>query len=311
MVHHPHLDDAFSAPSNRALLQTQEKASLLVEALPYIQRFAGERIVVKFGGHAMRNAQIQESFARDVTLLNSIGIKVIVVHGGGPQIGNLLTQMKIESQFVDGNRVTDDATMEIVQMVLIGQVNPMLVQLINGAGGRSVGLSGVDGHLLQATRYTPNGQEIGRVGRVTRVDDGELKLLGAAGFIPVISPIGVDLEKGETLNINADYAASAIAEHTLARKLVLMTDVEGIKGSDGEIISTLTVSRAKSLVESGVISGGMIPKLKCAFEALRSGVNKVHIVDGCLKHALLLELFTDQGIGTELILDEDERRKRP
>ena len=293
----------FSRPSSNTLLQVQEKASLLVEALPYMQRFAGERIVVKFGGHAMKSPQIQESFARDVTLLRSIGINVTIVHGGGPQIGSLLKKMEIDSHFVDGMRVTDDETMKAVQMVLMGQVNPILVQLINAAGGRSIGLSGVDGQLLQAQRLKPKGTDIGRVGIVSRVDDSELRLLSDAGFIPVVAPIGIDTHNQETLNINADYAASAIAEHMLARKLVLMTDVEGIKGPDGEVISTLTLNRAEQWIEEGVINGGMIPKLQCAFEALRSGVEKVHILDGCIKHALLLELFTNEGVGTELVVD--------
>ncbi len=298
------LQEGFSRPASHQLLRVQEKASLLVEALPYIQRFAGERIVVKFGGHAMKSPQIQASFARDVTLLRSIGINITVVHGGGPQISALLEQMSIKSSFIEGMRVTDDETMRAVQMALMGQVNPMLVQMINDAGGRSVGLSGVDGQLLQATRYQPRGADIGRVGQVTRVDDSELKLLGEAGFIPVIAPIGVDIQQRETLNINADYAASSIAEHILARKLVLMTDVEGIKGPDGEVASSLTVQEAERWIERGVINGGMIPKLQCAFEALRSGVEKVHILNGCVKHALLLELFTDQGVGTELVINE-------
>ena len=251
----------------------------------------------------MKSPQIQESFARDVTLLRSIGINVIVVHGGGPQINTLLNQLSVTSEFIEGMRVTDDATMRAAQMALIGEVNPMLVQLINSAGGRSVGLSGVDGQLLQATRYRPNGVDIGRVGQVQRVNDSELRLLGDAGFIPVVAPIGIDTEHHETLNINADYAASAIAEHMLARKLVLMTDVDAILGAEGEPISTLTIDKARELLNHGVISGGMIPKLECAFEALRSGVEKVHIVNGCLKHALLLELFTDQGVGTELVLE--------
>lgn len=295
--------DGFSKPSSSSLLKVQEKASLLVEALPYMQRFAGERIVVKFGGHAMKSPQIQASFARDVVLLRSIGINVTVVHGGGPQIAKLLQKMDIRSRFVEGMRVTDDETMKAVQMVLMGQVNPMLVQLINAAGGRSIGLSGVDGQLLQAQRLTPNGADIGRVGGVSRVDDSELRLLGDAGFIPVVAPIGIDLKHQETLNINADYAASAIAEHMLARKLVLMTDVEGIKGPNGEVISTLSLTQAEQWIDDGTISGGMIPKLKCAFEALRSGVEKVHILDGSIKHALLLELFTDEGVGTELIVE--------
>lgn len=293
----------FSTPRTQDLHQVQEKALLLVEALPYIQRFAGEMMVVKIGGHAMRNLSIQASFARDVTLLRSIGVNVIVVHGGGPQIGELLGRLEIESRFVEGMRVTDNPTMEIVQMVLMGQVNPRLVQLINASGGRSVGLSGVDGQLLQARRITPNGQDVGRVGEVVRVDDSELRLLSQAGFIPVISPIGIDVKRCETLNINADYAAGAVAEHTLARKLVLMTDVDGIKGPDGEVVSTLTSSQAEAWIEDGVIVGGMIPKIQCALDALRGGVEKVHILDGRLQHSILLELFTDMGVGTQLMMD--------
>lgn len=293
----------FSKPSTQDVYKIQEQALLLVEALPYIQRFAGEMMVVKIGGHAMRNLSIQASFARDVTLLRSIGVNVIVVHGGGPQIGELLKRLEIKSEFVEGMRVTDNATMEIVQMVLMGQVNPTLVQLINAAGGRSVGLSGVDGQLLQARRITPNGQDVGRVGEVVRVDDSELRLLSQAGFVPVISPVGIDVKRCETLNINADYAAGAVAEHTLARKLVLMTDVDGIKGPDGEVVSTLTVSQAEAWIRDGVIIGGMIPKIQCALDALRGGVEKVHILDGRLQHSILLELFTDMGVGTQLVMD--------
>ena len=295
----------FSTPRSKDLFKVQEKALLLVEALPYIQQFAGETMVIKLGGHAMRNLSIQASFARDVTLLRSIGINVIVVHGGGPQIGKMLGQLNIESEFVEGMRVTDNATMDVVQMVLIGQVNPTIVQLINAAGGRSVGLSGVDGQLLQASRLMPNGQDVGRVGKVIRVDDSELRFFSQAGFIPVVSPIGIDVKRCETLNINADYAAGAIAEHTLARKLVLMTDIDGIKGPDGESVSTLTVSQAEAWIDEGVIVGGMIPKMNCALDAIRSGVEKVHILDGCLKHSILLELFTDLGVGTQLVLDDE------
>jgi len=259
--------------------------------------------VVKFGGHAMRNSAIQESFARDITLMRSIGIQVIVVHGGGPQIGALLKRLDVPSRFVGGMRVTDEETMRVVQMVLMGQVNPMLVSLINGVGGRAVGLSGVDGMLLQAQRMTHPDGDLGRVGRVTRVDDTELRLLNHDGFIPVIAPIAVHPERLETLNVNADLAASAIAEHTIARKLVLMTDVEGLRGPDGVTVSSVTMSQARAWIAEGVITGGMIPKLECAFEALEAGVEKVHILDGGVQHALLLELFTDQGVGTEVTLD--------
>jgi acetylglutamate kinase len=299
----PAQEEQFSRPSSEHLKRLQQKASTIVEALPYIQRFAGERVVVKFGGHAMRNVAIQESFARDVTLMRSIGIQVIVVHGGGPQIGELLKRLEIKSEFVGGMRVTDDATMEVVQMILMGQVNPQIVSAINRAGGRAVGLSGVDGSLLQGRRMRHPEGDLGRVGEVTRVDDTELRLLNHEGFIPVISPIAVNLEGAETLNVNADLAAGAVAEHTLARKLVLMTDVEGLKGPNGETVSSVTLSQAERWIEEGVISGGMIPKLQCAFEALRAGVEKVHILDGCVQHALLLELFTDRGVGTEVTLD--------
>jgi len=296
-------DTLFSPLESESLKRLQQKASTIVEALPYIQRFAGERVVVKFGGHAMRNSAIQESFARDITLMRSIGIQVIVVHGGGPQIGALLKRLDVPSRFVGGMRVTDEETMRVVQMVLMGQVNPMLVSLINGVGGRAVGLSGVDGMLLQAQRMTHPDGDLGRVGRVTRVDDTELRLLNHDGFIPVIAPIAVHPERLETLNVNADLAASAIAEHTIARKLVLMTDVEGLRGPDGVTVSSVTMSQARAWIAEGVITGGMIPKLECAFEALEAGVEKVHILDGGVQHALLLELFTDQGVGTEVTLD--------
>jgi len=296
------LEGQFSPLESEALKRLQQKAGTIIEALPYIQRFAGERVVVKFGGHAMRSEAIQESFARDITLMRSIGVQVIVVHGGGPQIGALLKRLGVESDFIGGMRVTDEETMRAAQMVLMGLVNPMLVSLINRCGGRAVGLSGVDGMLLQAQRMTHPEGDLGRVGLVTRVDDTELRLLNHEGFIPVIAPIAVESESFETLNVNADLAASAIAEHTIARKLVLMTDVEGLKGPEGETVSSVTVSQAKRWIEEGVITGGMIPKLECAFEALQAGVEKVHILDGGVQHALLLELFTDQGVGTEVVL---------
>lgn len=275
----------------------QAKAAVLVEALPYMQRFQGETFVVKYGGHAMIDEGARASFARDVVLMRSIGINVIVVHGGGPMIKKTLARFGVESRFKDGLRVTDDATMEVVRMVLLGQVNPDVVALINQAGGRAVGLSGTDGNLLRATVTDP---DLGRVGMPTRIDDGELRLLSRGGFIPVIAPVGVD-EDGRPLNINADQAASAIAQHTIARKFMLMTDTDGVRGADGQRIASLPAQDALGLIEDKVIVGGMIPKVRCALDALDAGVSKVHIIDGRQAHALLLEIFTDRGVGTELV----------
>lgn len=275
----------------------QAKAAVLVEALPYMQRFQGETFVVKYGGHAMIDAAARASFARDVVLMRSIGINVIVVHGGGPMIKRALARFGVESRFKDGLRITDEPTMEVVRMVLLGQVNPDVVSLINQAGGRAVGLSGADGNLLQARVFDP---DLGRVGVPTRVDDGELRLLSKGGFIPVLAPVGVDTA-GRPLNINADQAASAIAQHTIARKFMLMTDTDGVRGADGARIASLPALDAVELIDQGVIVGGMIPKVRCALEALEAGVSKVHIIDGRQAHALLLEIFTDRGVGTELV----------
>ena len=302
------MSEEFSPPDDR-IEPLQARAATIVEALPYIQRFSGERVVVKFGGHAMRNEAVQRSFARDVTLMRSIGVQVLVVHGGGPEIGRGLSRAGIESEFRGGMRVTTDEVMEVVQLELLGRVNPRLVSLIQQSGGRAVGLSGIDGRLLQAERLTVDGESVGRVGAVRRVDDSELQLLGQGGFIPVIAPVGVDPE-GVTLNINADLAASAIASHMMARKLILMTDVPGIRGPDGEIVSTLDLPTARAWAREGIVSGGMLPKLRCAFDALEAGVEKVHIVDGRLRHALLLEIFTDEGVGTEVIDDPEGRSPR-
>lgn len=278
----------------------QAKAAVLIEALPYIQRFAGERLIVKYGGHAMTDPEAAKSFARDVVLLHQIGIRVVVVHGGGPQIQRVLDRLGIKSDFKAGMRVTDDTTMEIVRMVLVGQVNQEVVSAINQAGGRAVGLSGADGGLLRARRVTVDGEDVGRVGVVDRVDDTEIRLLGGGGFIPVVAPVGIDAE-GRPLNVNADLVASAIAIYTDARKLLLMTDVDGIRGADGEVASTIERETAREWIDSGVIAGGMIPKVRCALDALDAGVAKVHIVDGRVRHALLLELFTDQGVGTQIV----------
>lgn len=276
---------------------SQAKAAVLIEALPYIQRFQGETFVVKYGGHAMVDEAARESFARDVVLMRSIGINVIVVHGGGPMIKETLARFGVTSQFKDGMRVTDAPTMDVVRMVLLGQVNPDIVGLINQAGGRAVGLSGVDGNLLRARVMDP---DLGRVGEPTRIDDGELRLLTKGGFIPVIAPVGVDHD-GRPLNINADLAASAIAQHVIAAKFMLMTDTDGVRDAQGKPIGSLERGDALGLIESGVIAGGMIPKVRCALDALDAGVSKVHIVDGRQAHALLLEIFTDRGVGTELV----------
>ncbi len=283
-----------------SLAPLQEKAAVLIEALPYIQRFAGETLVVKYGGHAMTNPDAAASFAQDVTLLKSIGINVVVVHGGGPQIKRVLDRLGIESKFKAGMRVTDDITMEVVRMVLVGQVNQEVVAAINHAGGRAVGLSGADGNLLQGRRITVEGEDVGRVGVIEKVEDSELGLLGGGGFIPVIAPVAVDRER-KPLNINADLVAASVAVHTNARKLLLMTDVEGVKGADGQVINSLDRKDVPRLKDEGVIAGGMIPKIGCALEALEGGVKKVHIVDGRVRHCLLLELFTDRGVGTEII----------
>ena len=278
----------------------QAKATVLIEALPYIQRFAGETLVVKYGGHAMTDAEAAVSFARDVALLRSVGINIVVVHGGGPQIKRVLDRLGISSEFKKGYRVTDETTMEVVRMVLVGTVDQEVVSRINQAGGRAVGLSGADGRLLLGRKVTVGGEDVGRVGLIERVDDTELRLLSEGGFIPVVAPVAVDRE-GKPLNVNADLVAGAVAAHLRARKLLLMTDVPGVMDAEGQVMSSLRRPKVDQLLADGVLTGGMIPKLKCATDALDAGVRKVHIVDGRVKHALLLELFTDTGIGTEVI----------
>ena len=278
----------------------QAKAAVLVEALPYIQRFQGETFVIKYGGHAMVDAEAARSFARDVVTLRSVGIKPVVVHGGGPQIGRMLGRLGVESTFKHGHRVTDDETMEAVRMVLVGQVNPDIVTLINNAGGRAVGLSGADARLLRGRRVTVGGEDVGRVGVIERVDQDELGLLTHGGFIPVVAPVAVDADGGP-LNVNADIAAGAIAGHLGARKLLLMTDIEGVRDGDGAVLPTVDRADVARLLADGVIQGGMIPKIDAALTALDAGVHAVNIVDGRVRHALLLALFTDRGIGTEVV----------
>jgi acetylglutamate kinase len=286
-----------------------EKAKILHEALPYIRRFHGRTFVVKYGGHAMVDEALKESFARDVCLLRYVGIHVVVVHGGGPQIDRMLERVGIRSEFSGGLRVTDEATMEVVEMVLGGGVNQDIVGLVCKHGGHAVGLSGKDDHFMRAHKLPEvsakdaSGNDIlvdlGRVGDVDTVDPSVIERLITSGFLPVIAPIAVDGE-GRALNVNADTAASRIACALKAAKLVLMTDVDGVKGSSGEKISSLDSIEAEQLIERGVIAGGMIPKVRFALEAVALGVEKVHILDGRRRHALLLEIFTDRGVGTEI-----------
>ncbi len=286
-----------------------EKAKVLHEALPYIQRFHQRTFVVKYGGHAMVDEDLKESFARDVCLLRYVGIRVVVVHGGGPQINSMLDRVGITSTFSGGLRVTDDATMDVVEMVLGGAVNQEIVGMICQHGGRAVGLSGKDDQFMRGKRQEPvkskdaSGAEVlvdlGRVGEVAHVDAKIVTQLIESGFVPVIAPIAVDRE-GKSLNVNADTAAGAIAGAMNAAKLMLMTDVAGVKTANGELLRSLDAQEAERLIGEGVITGGMIPKVRCALDAVSAGVEKVHIIDGRRRHALLLEIFTDLGVGTEI-----------
>jgi acetylglutamate kinase len=288
-----------------------QKANVLMEALPYIQRFYQKTFVIKYGGSAMQEPKLKEEFARDVVLLNYIGIRPVIVHGGGPQIGKVLSQMGIESSFIDGLRITDDATMDVVEMVLVGKVNKEIVSLINHHGGRAVGLSGKDGDMIKAkkmklTRRSLPHQpaetiDIGMVGEVETINTELIKSLEAERFIPVIAPVGVGKD-GESYNINADTVAGEIAIALKAEKLILMTDVEGVKDKEEALIPTLTVKEAERLSAHRVIKGGMLPKVKCCLRALTNGVDKTHVIDGRVEHALLLEVFTTEGVGTQIIL---------
>ncbi|MFQ5911953.1 MAG: acetylglutamate kinase [Nitrospinota bacterium] len=290
-------------------LTASEKTNVLVQALPYIRRFHGKTLVVKYGGAAMDKAELRESFAEDVTLLNYIGIRTIIVHGGGPQIGEVVERQGKESKFVMGLRVTDPETMDIVSMVLGGKVNKDIVNWINGHGGRAVGLSGVDGGTLLARKLhiePPEGWEgeppdLGMVGEVREVRPELMELLTANGFIPVVAPMGVG-ESGQLYNINADTAAGHIAGALRAEKLVYLTDVQGIQGEDGNLLSSLDKATVQAMQSRGVITGGMLPKVDACLRALETGVQKSHIIDGRVPHSILLEVFTDQGIGTEIVL---------
>jgi len=283
-------------------------ADTLIEALPYIRRFSGMTIVIKYGGHAMVDDQLKEDFARDITLLKFIGIKPVIVHGGGPQINRVLDQMGMRSRFVQGMRLTDEPTMDVVEMVLGGKVNKAIVAQINKQGGQAVGLSGKDGNLIRAQKLQlvyqeedkpPEIIDPGLVGEVTQINPHIIDTLTEQGFIPVIAPVGAGRE-GETYNINADLVAGSIATALGAEKLILLTDVDGVLDSTGALISSIDAAAIQKMVAETSISGGMIPKIQCALNALKNDVKKVHIINGKKPHALLLELFTDKGIGTEV-----------
>ena len=286
-----------------------DKASTLMEALPYIRRFAGKTFVIKYGGHAMSDERLKESFALDVIMLRSLGINAVIVHGGGPQINDTLKRYGIVSEFVRGMRVTDAETMSVVEMVLVGQVNKEVVGYLNQHGGRAVGLSGKDGTLLLAKKLlqefskedgTTEQVDIGYVGDVVKVNTDLIRVLEQGGYLPVIAPVGVGPE-GESYNINADLVAGRVAAALNAEKLILLTDTPGVLDSGKKLIPNISVAQMHRLIEEETIVGGMIPKVVCCADALKDGVKKAHIIDGRMEHAVLLEIFTDGGIGTEIV----------
>jgi acetylglutamate kinase len=278
-----------------------------MEALPYIRKFYGKVFVIKYGGNAMVDEKLKESFAKDIIMMRYIGMIPIVVHGGGPQIGKVLEKMGIESKFHEGIRITDETTMDVVEMVLVGNVNKQIVSMINQHGGRAIGLSGKDGQLMEAKKLSTEkaaqgtqANEIldwGRVGQVTQVNTRVLELLEKDNFIPVVAPVGVS-ESGEALNINADLVAGALATALNAEKLILLTDIKGVLDEAGELLSEIPFDEAKSLIQKKVIHGGMIPKIQCCLDSIEGGVQSAHIIDGRVQHAVLLEIFTDKGVGT-------------
>ena len=272
-----------------------DKAAVLVEALPYIRRFFDKTIVIKYGGSAMSDPELRASFAVDVVLLKYIGLRPVIVHGGGPQIGTTLARLGRQSSFVDGLRVTDDETMEVVEMVLGGKLNREIVALVQQAGGRAMGLTGSDGGMLRVERLRE--RDLGRVGRVVQVEPAAIRAATDAGFVPVIAPIGVDAQ-GITHNVNADEAAGAIAIALRAEKLILLTDVEGVKDAGGRLIRQLGAEEARKYIAEGTVRAGMIPKVECCVTALEGGVASTHVIDGRMLHAILLEIFTDGGVGT-------------
>lgn len=288
--------------------------TVLSEALPYIQQFTGKTIVIKFGGNAMVDDKLKAGFAKDIVMMKLVGINPVIVHGGGPQIGNLLTELGIESHFVDGMRVTDSKTMDVVEMVLGGAVNKEIVHLINQAGGKAVGVTGKDGQLIKAKKLklsentskkkapelqVPEIIDIGQVGEVLSINTDVIDMLTSSNFIPVIAPIGVD-DQGRSYNINADLVAGKIAEVLKAEKLMLLTNVSGLQDKNGKVLTGLSTLQVDNLITDGTIYGGMLPKIKSALNAVKSGTISAHIIDGRVNHAALLEIFTDQGVGTKI-----------
>jgi acetylglutamate kinase len=292
-----------SLPSERA----QATARILIEALPYIRRFSGKTVVIKYGGNAMVDQPLKQGFARDLVLMKLVGVNPVVVHGGGPQIGSLLKRLGKASEFVQGMRVTDAETMDVVEMVLGGLVNKEIVNLINRHGGSAVGLTGKDGDLIRARKLllrrdapelkAPEIIDLGHVGEVESIDASLIHMLVQGAFIPVIAPIGVG-DDGRSYNINADLVAGKVAEVLKAEKLLLLTNTAGLLDAQGQVISELDVGRVEDLVREGVIAGGMLPKVQCAVDAVHSGVKTAHIIDGRVEHAVMLDLFTDEGVGT-------------
>jgi len=287
------------------------KAKILIESLPYIRAFYNKTVVIKYGGHAMVDEELKKNFALDIILMKYIGINPVIVHGGGPQINRVLDKMQIKPSYVEGMRVTDTETMDVVEMVLVGKVNKEIVGLINHHGGKAVGLSGRDGDLIRAKKMTiqksqaedapPELIDLGRVGEVTQVNPDILQTIEAQDFIPVIAPVGVG-DDNVSYNINADLVAGEVAAHLKAAKLILLTDVEGVLDKDSRLVGSLSSHEADELLASGAIAGGMIPKVKCCQSALAAGVTKSHIIDGRVEHAILLEMFTHEGVGTEIVL---------
>ncbi|MFZ5942574.1 MAG: acetylglutamate kinase [Bacillota bacterium] len=285
-------------------MEPMVKAEILIEALPYIKKFYGKTVVIKYGGHAMTDPQLKDKIITDIVLMKYVGINPVIVHGGGPDINYWLEKTGQEFQFVNGMRVTDEKIMEIVQMVLVGKINKEIVGAVHKNGGKALGLSGIDGGLIKVTKKktSKNGVEVdlGFVGEVDHINPQLIYSAIEQGHIPVISPIGTDCE-GEVYNINADYVAGSIASALEADKLVLLTDVEGVLDKNKNLLSSLSFSQARNYIETGVIEGGMIPKIECCMEALMGGVRSVHIINGRLPHALLLEIFTDKGVGTMVV----------
>lgn len=293
-----------------SLSRATEVAQVLSEALPYIQRFSGRTIIVKYGGNAMIDQSLKASFASDIVLMQTVGMRPIVVHGGGPQIGDLLERLNIESKFVNGMRVTNEETMDVVEMVLGGLVNKEIVSLLNQAGGRAMGVTGKDGQFIRASQLkiklkspdleVPEILDIGHVGKVESIDTRVLTMLTENNMIPVVAPIGVG-QNGESYNINADLVAGKLAEVLKAEKLMLLTNTAGVLDKTRQVVTGLVADEVSSLINDGTISGGMLPKVECALSAVNAGVNSAHIIDGRVPHSVLLEIFTDQGVGTQIL----------